>query len=261
LEVAKLNLTKKTPILRIDGDQYQELEDEVIKEFQLTINLNGQQIVALACSSVYLEDLAIGYLFAEQLIEANDEIKQIERKADQMNITLKKEVDRNFDLAHKVVTSGCGNSIIHTDLEDAELDAVETDMQIEHKKIHQAMTELYSSADLFKKTGGVHSALLTDFTADFSVFREDIGRHNAVDKLVGHLISNQLPATDKILVVSGRISAEILLKVAQAQIPILVSRSAPTDRAIRLAYRFGITLIGFVRGERMNIYADQNRVK
>ena len=121
------------------------------------------------------------------------------------------------------------------------------------------MKELQLRAELFRLTGGLHSAALCS-AEKILYFCEDIGRHNAVDKLVGLCLKHEISLTDKVLVSSGRISSEILVKAAKLGIPILISRAAPTSLSIELAESLGITLIGFVRGRRCNIYTHQERV-
>ena len=112
---------------------------------------------------------------------------------------------------------------------------------------------------IFTNTGGVHSAALCN-TEDIILFSEDIGRHNAIDKVFGEALLKDISLKDYILVTSGRVSSEILVKAARRNIPVLISKSAPTDAGIRLADELGVTLIGFVRGNRMNIYANNRRV-
>jgi FdhD protein len=121
------------------------------------------------------------------------------------------------------------------------------------------MRDFQDRSEVFKNTGGVHAAALS--SADgIELFSEDIGRHNAVDKVFGRCLLENIETKDKLLLVTGRISSEILLKVARRGIPALVSKSAPTDSGVKLAEKLGITLIGFVRGHRMNVYAHAERV-
>jgi len=112
---------------------------------------------------------------------------------------------------------------------------------------------------VFKATGGVHSAALCH-TKGIFVFSEDIGRHNAIDKIFGECVLRDIPTDDHMIITSGRISSEILLKVARRNIPILISKSAPTNLGVRLADELGISLIGFVRGKKMNIYTNRWRL-
>ena len=129
------------------------------------------------------------------------------------------------------------------------------------ERIYDLMDRLFDESTLHAETGGVHNAALSSFDEEFYAFRKDIGRHNAADKLIGHCLVNGLELKDKILVFSGRISSEIIKKVARAQIPMILSVSAPTDLAIKIAKNLNITLVGFVRGKKMNIYNDCGRIE
>jgi len=119
--------------------------------------------------------------------------------------------------------------------------------------------EFQQRSQIFRTTGGVHSAALCD-TEGILVFSEDIGRHNAIDKIFGECILRDIPTDDHIIITSGRISSEILLKIAKRNVPILISKAAPTNLGISLANDLGVTLVGFVRGKRMNVYANEWRV-
>jgi len=122
------------------------------------------------------------------------------------------------------------------------------------------MRDFNKRSELFLNTGGVHSvALGTD--EGILLFHEDVGRHNAMDKTIGEASLKNIELFDKTVLTSGRVSSEMLIKAAKGQIPVIVSRSAPTDLAVELANNLGITIIGFARGQRMNIYSNPGRVK
>ncbi|MPM34359.1 Sulfur carrier protein FdhD [bioreactor metagenome] len=132
-------------------------------------------------------------------------------------------------------------------------------VNIEIETIYEIMDKNLNSSKLFKDTGGVHSVSI--FNQNKGVITcEDVARHNAMDKAIGHCVLEGINLKDKIILVSGRISLEMMLKAAQMQIPVIISKSAPTNLSIELANRLNITLIGFVRGERMNIYTNPQRV-
>ena len=119
--------------------------------------------------------------------------------------------------------------------------------------------DVQKCSTLYATTGGVHNAALCN-KDEVLFFNEDIGRHNAVDKVIGRCINKNIPIDDKIVVTSGRISSAVLQKIVRASIPILISRSAPTSEAIRLSKVFGVTLIGFARGKRFNVYSNSHRI-
>lgn len=257
-----MDLTSDLRIIKCEDDSFREVEDQVAVEFPLKIIVNDQELVTMVCSPDHLEELAVGYLYSEGLISKSSQIEEISLQDDQIAIYIQKELEiLPKSMTHQVITSGCGRSYIHTDLNGTGLKKVYSQVSVSKKHIYQLAEELSQRSDLFRQTGGVHNTILTDSRGDISVFREDIGRHNAIDKLVGYLVLKKISAADKILVTTGRISAEILLKTARPGIPILISRSAPTDLAIRLASRLGITVIGFVRGKRMNVYTHGERIK
>jgi FdhD protein len=125
--------------------------------------------------------------------------------------------------------------------------------------IRRLLSTFRNISALYLETGGVHSAALSD-GKDILFFSEDIGRHNAVDKLIGKAFLQSVPIEDKVLLTSGRVTSEIMTKAARNRFPVLISRAAPSCMAISYAEDMGITLIGFARGERMNIYSWPNRI-
>ncbi|RQD74048.1 MAG: formate dehydrogenase accessory sulfurtransferase FdhD, partial [Candidatus Syntrophonatronum acetioxidans] len=137
---------------------------------------------------------------------------------------------------------------------------IETEIYFSPAQISTLMKDLQKRADLFRQTGGVHSSALGTAEGIIS-FCEDIGRHNAVDKLLGECIDKEISLEDKMLITSGRLSSEILLKAAKIGIPVLLSRAAPSSLSVELARKLGITMVGFIRGKRMNIYAGEWRIK
>ena len=163
------------------------------------------------------------------------------------------------DERERAITSGCGKGEIY-------LEVIKycpynnSDISIPAETLLAHISRFNKMSDLFQQTGGVHSGAICSRDA-ILLFHEDIGRHNAVDKLIGEALSRQISLADKILLTSGRLSSEILLKAARQSIPVIVSRSAPTALAVELAARVNITLIGFARGNRMNVYAGDARVE
>ena len=132
-------------------------------------------------------------------------------------------------------------------------------MEVSARNIFTLVSDFQHRSQVYRATGGVHSAALCD-TKSILVFSEDIGRHNAIDKIFGECILKDIPTDDRMIITSGRISSEILLKVAKRNIPIIISKSAPTDLGVKLANDLGVTLLGFVRGKRINAYTNNWRV-
>jgi FdhD protein len=132
-------------------------------------------------------------------------------------------------------------------------------MEVPAQDVFTLVGKFQHRSHVFRTTGGVHSAALCD-TKSILLFSEDIGRHNAIDRIFGECLLRNIPTDDRIIITSGRISSEILLKVARRNITIIISKSAPTDLGVRLADDLGITLLGFVRGKRMNAYSNDWRI-
>ena len=169
------------------------------------------------------------------------------------------DIDENDQSKDKLLTSGCGvGTRFHEDLDNLMVEAVQSDYTIGHDDILNASRDLNNKSGLFRLTGGVHSCLFVNKFYQYYV--EDIGRHNAVDKVVGHILIEKINPTHSYIISSGRISSDMLIKCAVSQIPIVMSRSAPTSLAVKLARRLGITLIGFVRGNKFNVYSNTHRV-
>lgn len=257
-----MNNVERLPIQRVTKEGRQDNEDIVTIELPLTIILNNKELATLLCSPTDLKYLAIGFLASEGLIKDKAEIKKIIVDEKRGVARVEAVEDKEFapDVFKRLITSGCGGGVSFHGATDAqEQTRVESKTAISNVEVFTLMREFQHRSQVYRTTGGVHSAALCD-TKGILVFNEDIGRHNAIDKIFGECILTDIPTDDRIIITSGRVSSEILLKVAKRNIPILVSKSAPTNMGVRLANGLGITLIGFVRGERMNVYASGWRV-
>ncbi len=250
-------------ILRLTEESRSTMDDVVAKEFPLTIIFNNQELVTLLCSPKDLKYLAIGFLFSEGLLNDKDEIKKI--TVDEQRGIVRVENGEEDALANELVfkrfiTSGCGRGASFysaADVQDQE--KIESKTQISTRQVLSMVKEFQHHSQVYLTTGGVHSAALCD-TENILVFNEDIGRHNAIDKIFGECLLKDIPTDGRIVITSGRISSEILLKVTKRNIPILISKSAPTDLGVKLANDLGITLLGFVRGKRINAYTNDWRI-
>ncbi|MGA8849608.1 MAG: formate dehydrogenase accessory sulfurtransferase FdhD [Dehalococcoidia bacterium] len=257
------NETEKVSILKLTEKGSSSIEDVVAKEFPLIIILNNQELVTLLCSPANLKCLAVGFLFSEGFLKSKDEIEKImvdDRRGVVWVETEKGEKPADDVLFERFITSGCGRGTSFYSTADAQDQVkVESQIKISTLEVLALVSEFQHRSQIYRATGGVHSAALCD-NKDILVFSEDIGRHNAIDKIFGECILNDIATDDRIIITSGRISSEILLKVAKRNVPIIVSKSAPTNLGVRLANDLGVTLVGFVRGKRMNVYTHDWRI-
>lgn len=240
-------------------------DDMVVVEAPLEIYLNGQKLVTLLCTPEKRESLALGFLRSEGLIRTLDEVERVclAREGGAVEIELKgRDAPAEPHRGGRMITSGgIGGTALLNSREARHLPPVPADgFTINAAVISALMHDLQERALIFKATGGMHSAALAD-REGLIIFYEDIGRHNAVDKIVGESLLRGLSLKEKMLLCSGRLGSEILLKAAQLQLPLLISRAAPTTLSIELAKALNITLIGFVREGRMNIYSHPHRVR
>jgi len=254
---------KKFTIQRVTEQGKSEVEDVVVREFPLTIILNNQELVTLLCTPKDLKNLAIGFLSSEGLIENKEEIRKIVLDDRRGVVRVETEGDKGVatePLFKRIITSGCGRGAAFYSAADITNQArVESQIKISTRDVFALAKEFQHRSQVYRATGGVHSAALCD-TKGILTFAEDIGRHNAIDKIFGECMLKDIPTDDRIIITSGRVSSEILLKIAKRNIPVLISKSAPTDIAVDLAVGLGVTLIGFVRGRKMNVYAEGWRV-
>jgi FdhD protein len=257
-------MKRKINIVRFDRGTQIPREDWVAKEFPLTIMLNGQELATLLCSPKDLKYLAAGFLFSEGFIETKEEITGMTLDQDRGVVSVEVREDKKLaqkSFLKRVITTGCGRAIAFYNPADIDgVQEVDSDVRLLSLDVFNLTQEFQRRSEVYRATGGVHSAALCD-TEHILIFEEDIGRHNAVDKIFGKCLLEDIPTSDRIVITSGRISSEILFKVAKRRIPVIISKSAPTDLGVIVAQDLRITLIGFTRGKRMNVYAGEWRVQ
>ncbi|MFC1508146.1 formate dehydrogenase accessory sulfurtransferase FdhD [Candidatus Omnitrophota bacterium] len=249
-------------VLRVNKDKKDNLKDIVIEEVPLTLYLNDKEIVTLSCSPDDLKELSAGFLFSAGLVKKHEEIKNIviDRQKWASYITLKNNEYPSEILFKRLYTSGCGKGVIfYNALDPVHFKKLESDFKISGNKIFDLMRCFEKRSVTYRKTGGVHSAALSD-GKDIDIFKEDIGRHNAIDKVIGEALMKDLNTKDSMVLTSGRISSDVMFKIQKLNTSFIISRSAPTDQAVKLAESWNMTLVGFARGQRMNIYTARERV-
>jgi len=253
---------ERFPVQRVTREDKLETEVMVIKEIPLTIILNNHELVTLLCSPTNLKYLAVGFLASEGFIASKDEIKKImvDEQRGVVRVETVEDKEYNSELLFKrLITSGCGRGASFYSVADASSRRVESQFKMSVDDVFTLTNKFQHGSRAYLATHGVHGSALGD-TNNILVFNEDIGRHNAVDKIFGECILKDIPTKGRAIITSGRTSSEILHKVAKMDVPILISISVPTSLGVQLADDLGITLIGFVRGKKMNVYTNNWRV-
>ncbi|PLS09556.1 formate dehydrogenase accessory sulfurtransferase FdhD [Neobacillus cucumis] len=254
----------KREILRLGKGYSEQVEDSVVTEYPVTIKINGEEFVTLICSPEHIEDLVIGYLASEGVIRTYEEIEEVwmDEKSGFVHVKASK-INPYYQRFHnkRYVTSCCGMSrqgfvFVNDALQVKKRNTIQT--KISSNECFKLMNDLQQSSITFKSTGGVHNASLC-LADQMLINRMDIGRHNALDKIYGYCLRNDISLENKLLVFSGRISSEILLKAAKIGCEMVLSKSAPTELALQLAEQLGITTIGFIRNESLNVYTCPER--
>ncbi len=258
----------KCKVIKIEDKKISKDFDEVIvREYPLTIILNGKRLATLLCSPKKLNELTIGFLRTERLIEDIKDIKDIKLNEETGNVyveTLNKSTKRESFYSKKVDLNNVDNtedtSIAASNfLRDVNCEKVNSNLTLNIDKIFEFMKKNLDYSNVFKETGGVHCVALCD-RENILVINEDVARHNALDKVIGESLEKNIYLKDKIVILSGRVSLEMILKCAKLNIPIIISKSAPTSLSVSLAKMLNITLVGFVRGNKMNIYSGEERI-
>jgi FdhD protein len=248
-------------ITRYDGDTLTQENVEVVEEFPLTVVLNGEEFATMICSPSHLDELIIGFLASEGVIRRPGEIRSVSVNDEQGFAYV--EIDHPLfidDHSKRFIGSCCGKSrqfYFKSDVRTAK--TVRSKHTVSVEKSLELMRHMQEESEQFLRTGAVHNAALC--TPEKLLFiRTDIGRHNALDKIYGHVLENKISLNDKLIVFSGRVSSEVLLKISKIGVGILISKSAPTSLALELADDLGITVVGFARGNKLNIYTHGERI-
>ncbi len=269
---------KKSNIWTIEESQIRSRLDDIATEEPLEIRLvSPAQTLAVTMRTPGADfDLVTGFLYSEGVITSREDISKMsycvdpdidgEQRQNIINVALKPGL--NFDFKrlerHFFMTSACGvcGKASIESLKFRELPQISSDFNVNTEIIYRLNDQLKLAQGLFSATGGLHAAALFNSQGKLLKLREDVGRHNALDKLIGSsLLTDDLPLAHHIVMVSGRSSFEILQKCIVAGVPILCAVSAPSSLAVEIAQAFNITLIGFLRGRRFNIYSGIERIK
>ncbi len=234
----------------------QEREDLIAVEKRLRISVNGREVLSLYCTPLMIRELVVGMFMTEGIIRGN-------WCADSMSIVYGDDVlvdisaEGEISIEGGVVTSGCIGGI--TFPKRLGIKKTEDQLRLKSSDLNGIFREFQDASELYKLTGCVHSAAISD-SRNILCHAEDIGRHNAVDKVIGYALLENIPFEGKIMLASGRLSSEIVSKCAKWNIPIVASRTAPTSLALEIAETSGVTVAGFIRADRFNVYTHPQRI-
>lgn len=245
----------KRKIYKSAIDSLEEREDLIAIEKRLRVCVNGKEVLSLYCTPLMIRELVVGMLMTEDIIKGSwcAERMSIEYEEDVL-VDIPAEGEVSTDGA--VITSGCIGGI--TFPKRLSLQKIDDPFQIRMSTLKELFRRFQNASELYKMTGCVHSAGLSD-GKEIICLAEDIGRHNAVDKVIGYAILENIPFSGKIMLASGRLSSEIVSKCARWGIPMVASRTSPTSLAVDIAEKSGVTVVGFIRADRMNVYTNPQR--
>jgi len=223
----------------------------------VTLYTNGQPLVSITCTPTYLKELALGFLFNEGLIEGWDDVAVVEVCGGGKCVDVWLEHDIELSPL-RVITSGCSGGTTFDSMASTQR-RIESEQRVTPRQVTQLMGELSHQAALYHRSGGVHTAALSDGER-LTCVMEDVGRHNALDKLAGKCLRERGQTDSYILLTSGRVSSEMVQKAARMEIPIVISRTSPTSLSVQLAEAWGVTLIGYTRRRSFRVYTGEERV-
>ena len=249
-------------IIKIKQDKILQEKQSVATEMPFTIIANDVELATLLCSPTQLKELTIGFLSTSGFIKSSKEI--LSHTIDTTNWVAYVELTReiNIDFTRKrLYTTGCGRGVMYSSITEISTRHPIQDIITIHKdQIIELARWLQHCSQLYRTTGAVHTAALSENGMIPRFYSDDIGRHNAVDKVIGKSLMEDINLSRTILISSGRISSEILHKVKISDIPITISRGAPTHQTILRALEMGVTVVGFARGGGFTIYSHEERI-
>ena len=250
-----------TSVPGIDQDG-RPIETSVVTERPLTLFLNAREIVTMMTIGDHPNLLAVGYLLNQNMLRADDEITAIEHAEDIDTIVVrtKRQTDYEDKLKKKIQTSGCAQGTVFGDLME-EFDKIELnrDARLRTSWLYALTHKINTAPSLYLKAGAIHGCVLAH-EDKVLIYMEDVGRHNAVDKIAGYMFLNGITPDDKIFYTTGRLTSEMVIKTVKMRIPVLVSRSGFTAWGVDLAQKSGLTLVGRARGRRFVALAGQDRI-
>jgi FdhD protein len=241
-----------------ESDKVEQLYKQLPAERAVTIYLNEKELVTIAASPTDLKELAVGFLYTEGIIDSYQEIKRLDIDKDNY-VWIETFKELSLEKAKKrILTSGCGKGISLM-LSLKKLAKNKAKVKVDKDYLLEKIKEVLKMADSHKISGGTHTASIFSKEKKLTL-KEDIGRHNGLDKVIGDLLIKDILTEGVVLFSTGRISSEMALKGIRSEIPIVASLSSPTDAAVELGEKYGLTILGYTRGRRVSIYSYPERI-
>ncbi|MGD8457952.1 MAG: formate dehydrogenase accessory sulfurtransferase FdhD [Anaerolineales bacterium] len=250
---------KHIKFTQVHGLNYRLFEGKIVVEVPVALSVNGKIWVTLICTPVDIDALAVGFLYNENIIDSMKDVKNIEISpvSRLVEVWLNKEVEKPSGWR---ITSGCtGGVTAVVDKLKYNADCQVDGYQISSSEVISLSKELIEYQGLHQQVGGTHASALSD-GEDLILVCEDIGRHNTIDKVIGKILIHSIDIKRKILLTTGRVSSEMLQKTARFGALMIISLTSPTSLSIEMAQEIGITLIGYARGKKFNIYSHPERI-
>ena len=242
---------------QVNSGAASQIDGAVPIEERIILYVNGVELVALMCTPTSLEDLALGFLYNEGLLDSLGDVADVRVCGSGRCV----DVWLNHDVEMptlRTITSGCSGGTTFENLVEARHPVV-SDIQISASQVTTLLRRLLASADLYHAARGIHTSALAQ-GSKLLCTAHDVGRHNTVDKITGYCLQHDMPMRDRILLTSGRVSSEMLNKAARMGVPVVISHTSPTSLSIELARAWDITFIGYARGQNFRLYAGGHRL-
>ena len=246
-------MNREYKCLRIRSGAAEVADEPVAVEEPLSLYVNGRLFTTAMLSPQMKEEFVVGHLLTEGIIKTLDEVESLEIQGSVARVVTKTPKV----LVQRFVVSGCGGA--SSFLDESKLPKVKSEFKVGKGAIFKGVSSVTSS-ELHKVTGGVHSCGLFDEEGESVCITQDIGRHNALDKVIGHALLKKQDLSRCFVASTGRISSEMVLKCVFVRVPIIASRGATTSLAIEIARKAGVTVVGFARGRRMTVYSHEGRL-
>ncbi|MDH7487052.1 MAG: formate dehydrogenase accessory sulfurtransferase FdhD [Anaerolineae bacterium] len=246
------------PCIQVRDHRREHVERTVIEETPLALYVNGHELVTLMCTPLAVEDLVIGFLMGEGIIGRLEDVVLLRACLDEGLVNVRLARPEVALPQRRILTSGCSGGVTFADLSGARM-PVAVSLHIAPARLVELMDQMQHSGPLHGHVWGLHTSALSDGDTLLAV-AQDVGRHNTIDKIWGQCLRRGIATEGRLLLSTGRISSEMLGKAARMRVELVASRTSPTSLSVPLAEAWGITLIGYVRGQRMDVYTHPGRL-